>query len=44
MGISRDSRHKRRATGGKMLIYQKKRKFEVARQPPMTKIGVRRGR
>ena len=39
MGISRDSRHKRRATGGKMPIHQKKRKFEMARQPSMTKIG-----
>ena len=44
MGISRDSRHKRRATGGKMPIHQKKRKFEMARQPAMTKIGSRRVR
>ena len=39
MGISRDSRHKRRATGGKMPIHKKKRKYEMARQPSMTKIG-----
>ncbi len=39
MGISRDSRHKRRATGGRMPIHQKKRKFEMARQPAMTKLG-----
>ena len=39
MGISRDSKHKRRATGGKMPIHRKKRKFEMARQPSMTKIG-----
>eukprot|EP00826_Nyctotherus_ovalis_P000011 TRINITY_DN0_c103_g1_i22.p1 TRINITY_DN0_c103_g1~~TRINITY_DN0_c103_g1_i22.p1 ORF type:complete len:205 (+),score=77.89 TRINITY_DN0_c103_g1_i22:28-642(+) len=44
MGISRDSRHKRRGTGGKMPIHQKKRKFELARQPAMTKIGARRVR
>jgi len=39
MGISRDSRHKRRLTGGRMPIHQKKRKFEMARQPAMTKLG-----
>lgn len=39
MGISRDSRHKRRKTGGRMPIHQKKRAFEKARQPAMTKIG-----
>ena len=44
MGISRDSRHKRRATGGRMPIHQKKRKFEMARQPSMTKIGAKRVR
>ena len=31
MGIGRDSRHKRRATGGRMPVHQKKRKFEMAR-------------
>ena len=44
MGISRDSRHKRRGTGGKMPIHQKKRKFEMARQPAMTKLGAKRVR
>jgi small subunit ribosomal protein S8e len=39
MGISRDSRHKRRSTGGRMPIHKKKRKFEMARQPSMTKLG-----
>uniref|UniRef100_A0A7S3JYM8 40S ribosomal protein S8 n=1 Tax=Aureoumbra lagunensis TaxID=44058 RepID=A0A7S3JYM8_9STRA len=42
MGISRDSRHKRRATGGKREQYRKKRKFELGRQPAMTKIGEKR--
>ncbi|OMJ94740.1 hypothetical protein SteCoe_2084 [Stentor coeruleus] len=42
MGISRDSRHKRRKTGGRMPIHQKKRAFEKARQPAMTKIGHKR--
>mmetsp|Transcript_34621 Transcript_34621/g.111156 ORF Transcript_34621/g.111156 Transcript_34621/m.111156 type:complete len:211 (+) Transcript_34621:105-737(+) len=42
MGISRDSRHKRRATGGKREQYRKKRKFELGRQPAMTKIGPKR--
>ena len=41
MGISRDSRHKRRATGGRMPIHKKKRKYEMARQPSMTKMGTR---
>ena len=39
MGISRDSRHKRRATGGRMPVHQKKRKFEMARQASSTKLG-----
>ena len=39
MGISRDSRHKRRATGGRMPVHQKKRKFEMGRQASMTKMG-----
>ena len=38
MGISRDSRHKRRATGGRMPIHKKKRAFEKGRQPGMTKL------
>lgn len=43
-GICRDSRHKRRATGGKRKIHQKKRKFELGRAPAMTKLGVNRVR
>lgn len=39
MGISRDSRHKRRATGGKRAIHQKKRKFELGRPASNTKLG-----
>merc|ERR1712086_858021 len=39
MGISRDSFHKRRKTGGKLTPWRKKRKFELGRPPSMTKIG-----
>eukprot|EP01083_Nonionella_stella_P090516 252844_1 len=39
MGISRDSRHKRRPTGGRRKIHQKKRKHEIARPSAHTKIG-----
>ena len=42
MGINRDSRHKRRATGGRMPVHQKKRKFEMGRQSAMTKLGAPR--
>ena len=42
MGISRDSRHKHRRTGGKQSDYRKKRKFEMGRQPAMTRIGPKR--
>ena len=42
MGISRDSRHKRRATGGKKAQDRKKRKFNLGRQAGMTKIGAKR--
>lgn len=38
MGIGRDSRHKRRATGGRMPIHKKKRAFEKGRQVSMTKL------
>ena len=44
MGISRDSRHKRRATGGRMPVHKKKRKFEMGRQAAMTKLGGHRVR
>jgi len=39
MGISRDSMHKRRATGGKMKAWRKKRKHELGRQPANTKLS-----
>ena len=38
MGISRDSRHKRRLTGGRMPIHKKKRAFEKARPVSNTKL------
>ena len=44
MGINRDSRHKRRSTGGRMPVHQKKRQFELGRQPSMTKLGPKRVR
>lgn len=42
LGISRDSRHKRSATGAKRAQYRKKRKFELGRQPASTKLGPKR--
>jgi len=42
MGISRDSLHKRRLTGGKKPKFHMKRKFEMGRQMAMTKIGAKR--
>jgi small subunit ribosomal protein S8e len=42
MGISRDSRHKRSASGAKRAHYRKKRAFEAGRQPSNTKIGAKR--
>mmetsp|Transcript_132551 Transcript_132551/g.247902 ORF Transcript_132551/g.247902 Transcript_132551/m.247902 type:complete len:211 (-) Transcript_132551:109-741(-) len=44
MGISRDSRHKHRKTGGRRNIHQKKRKFEMGRPPAMTRLGTKRVR
>ncbi|OCF34249.1 ribosomal protein S8.e [Kwoniella heveanensis BCC8398] len=38
MGITRDSRHKRAASGARRAHYRKKRKFELGRQPAMTKL------
>ena len=38
MGICRDSRHKRRNTGGRRKIHIKKRKFELGRPGAMTKL------
>ncbi|PHU04068.1 40S ribosomal protein S8 [Capsicum chinense] len=37
-GISRDSMHKRRATGGKKKAWRKKRKYEMGRQSANTKL------
>ncbi|KAM0330715.1 hypothetical protein ACHAQA_003667 [Verticillium albo-atrum] len=42
MGISRDSRHKRSATGAKRAYYRKKRAFEAGRQEANTRIGAKR--
>ena len=39
MGISRDSRHKRRLTGGRVAIHKKKRAYEAARPSANTKLG-----
>ncbi|KAF8391898.1 hypothetical protein HHK36_022238 [Tetracentron sinense] len=39
MGISRDSMHKRRATGGKKKAWRKKRKYELGRQAANTKLS-----
>ncbi|KAI8355071.1 40S ribosomal protein S8, partial [Choanephora cucurbitarum] len=42
LGISRDSRHKRSATGARRDQYRKKRKFELGRQSANTKLGAKR--
>merc|ERR1712167_427037 len=42
MGISRDSFHKRRKTGGKLTKWRMNRKFELGRQASNTKIGHKR--
>ena len=42
MGISRDSRHKRRSTGGRKANIKKKRMYEMGRPPAMTKLGAHR--
>ncbi|CAH6719489.1 40S ribosomal protein S8-B [[Candida] jaroonii] len=42
MGISRDSRHKRAATGAKRAQFRKKRKFELGRQASSTRLGPKR--
>jgi len=42
MGISRNKWHKKKATGGKRYPIRMKRRFELGRQPAMTKIGERR--
>eukprot|EP00698_Gefionella_okellyi_P009404 TRINITY_DN2386_c0_g1_i2.p1 TRINITY_DN2386_c0_g1~~TRINITY_DN2386_c0_g1_i2.p1 ORF type:complete len:222 (-),score=50.64 TRINITY_DN2386_c0_g1_i2:630-1256(-) len=42
MGITRDSIHKRRATGGKLKHWRKKRKYDMGRQAANTKMGSKR--
>jgi small subunit ribosomal protein S8e len=42
IGISRDSRHKRRATGGRKANLKKKRQYEMGRPPANTKLGATR--
>lgn len=42
LAITRDSRHKRRATGGKRHPHQKQRKYESARPGANTKLGPKR--
>ena len=42
MGISRDSRHKRRSTGGRKANLKKKRQYESGRPPANTKLGAAR--
>ncbi|KAJ8529372.1 hypothetical protein K7X08_036207 [Anisodus acutangulus] len=37
--ISRDSKHKKRATSGKRKAWRKKRKYELGRQPDNTKLS-----
>lgn len=39
MGITRSRLHKRRVTGGKRKIHQKKRKYELGRLPANTKLA-----
>ena len=42
MGISRDSRHKRRATGGRKANLKKKRQYDIGLPPANTKLGAHR--
>ena len=44
LGISRDSWHKRRNTGGKKTAIRKKRKYELGRPPANTKVGWKKKR
>lgn len=41
-GITRDSRHKRSASGAQRAHYRHKRKFELGRQAAMTRLGQKR--
>lgn len=42
MGITRDSRHKRSATGARRAQFCKKRKYELGRQAANTRLGPKR--
>jgi len=42
MGISQDSRHKRRKSGGRLISLKKKRAYEFGRQPTNTRIGIKK--
>lgn len=42
MGISRDTRHKRRLTGGYVTIHKKKRAYESGRPASNTRLGEKR--
>ena len=42
MGISNDSKHKRRHTGARRAHFRGKRKFEMGRQPTLTKLGAKK--
>ena len=42
MGISRDSLHKKRKSGGRQVPIRGKRKYEMGRQPASTRIGNKR--
>merc|ERR1711939_1072864 len=42
MGISRDSFHKRRKSGGKLIKWRMNRKFELGRQSANSRIGPKR--
>ena len=44
MGINRDSRHKKRLTGGRMPIHKKKRAYEKARPVSNTKLDLSTGK
>ena len=44
MGISRDSWHKRRSTGGRMVAIRMKRQFEMGRPASNTKLAPKRVR
>jgi small subunit ribosomal protein S8e len=42
MGITRSDNHKRRLTGGRYNVHQKKKKYEMGRASAFTKLGPKR--